>query len=244
MLYPQIHNLFQFKHIFFIFLFGVFCLQIAYSQPFLAPTPHDTAQIALHKFDSNALQAYKQSEDFQYNNMNSSRNWFERLLKWLNQYLGSTSSTKRNIVWEILGYAIAIAAVVLILLQLFQVKLAHFWYKKALTTDDSIPQTQAALEHIDFDQLIQDEVQKGNYTIAVRLLYLETLKLLSQASLIEWRPEKTNLAYHKELAHTPFGRDFYQLASSYEHVWYGNFSLDLATYHKIAAIFRHFKQKF
>ncbi len=74
------------------------------------------------------------------------------------------------------------------------------------------------------DELIKKAVKDNDYRLAVRYYYLKTLKLLMQKELIDWKPEKTNRDYTKELTSTAFADSFRKLTFVYDFVWYGKFS--------------------
>lgn len=76
---------------------------------------------------------------------------------------------------------------------------------------------------IDFPKEIETATVQGNYRLAVRLLYLQTLKQLADRQLIDWKPDKTNTQYAFELANQPFAPEFNALTRDFDYVWYGNF---------------------
>jgi len=79
------------------------------------------------------------------------------------------------------------------------------------------------IHELDFTDLIQKAVEQRNYRLAVRLYYLKTLKQLTDKSLIEWQPTKTNRSYLFELTQSPLYTDFERITQQFEFVWYGEF---------------------
>ena len=72
---------------------------------------------------------------------------------------------------------------------------------------------------VDFPEGINEALSQRNYREAVRLLYLQTLKQLSDAGRIEWQPYKTPTQYLYEVRLPAFR----QLTNHFLQVRYGNF---------------------
>lgn len=72
---------------------------------------------------------------------------------------------------------------------------------------------------VDFEASIREALSRQDYRQAVRLLYLQTLKQLSDASHIDWQPSKTPSQYVREYSHKAFA----ELSSHFVRVRYGNF---------------------
>ena len=72
---------------------------------------------------------------------------------------------------------------------------------------------------VDFPEGINEALSQRNYREAVRLLYLQTLKQLSDADRIEWQPYKTPTQYLCEVRLPAFR----QLTNHFLQVRYGNF---------------------
>lgn len=85
-------------------------------------------------------------------------------------------------------------------------------------------------------------MQMGNYRLVVRLLYLKTLKQLSDRELIHWLPEKTNQAYVLEIADQAKQQEFAQLTTQFEYIWYGEFFIDKNSFAPIQESFHQFNQ--
>jgi hypothetical protein len=80
--------------------------------------------------------------------------------------------------------------------------------------------------------------------MATRLLFLGTLKLLSENEFIEYNHDKTNADYLKELSGTGLYKDFFRLTRDFEYTWYGHFELSQNAFEQVAEDFSRFKQQF
>jgi hypothetical protein len=96
---------------------------------------------------------------------------------------------------------------------------------------------------IDYEAEIEQAIASGNYRVAVRLLYLRTLKLLSQKELISYTHEKTNSDYLQQLAGTALYKDFFRLTRHFEYTWYGQFELSPEGFRVMQNHFADFKQQ-
>lgn len=76
---------------------------------------------------------------------------------------------------------------------------------------------------VDFEQEITGALQQEDYRAAIRLLYLQTLKLLSDAECIDWQPYKTPTEYQYEVKPEGIRTPFRLLTASFLRVRYGNF---------------------
>ena len=86
---------------------------------------------------------------------------------------------------------------------------------------------------VDFSGGIADALSRSDYREAVRLLYLQTLKRLSDEKRIDWQPYKTPTQYINEVRIPVFR----QLTNHFLRVRYGNFGGNGRTvqFHEILA---------
>lgn len=77
----------------------------------------------------------------------------------------------------------------------------------------------------------------GQYNLAIRLLYLDYLKALHQADLIEYDVSKTNHTYAMELKDPEQRKKFRFLARRYEGFWYGLETATASDFDALQAIY-------
>ena len=80
---------------------------------------------------------------------------------------------------------------------------------------------------VDFARGIADALSRSDYREAVRLLYLQTLKQLSDEKRIDWQLYKTPTQYVYEVRMPAFR----QLTNHFLRVRYGNFEATEALFH-------------
>ncbi|MFZ1306638.1 MAG: DUF4129 domain-containing protein, partial [Ferruginibacter sp.] len=115
--------------------------------------------------------------------------------------------------------------------------------KSKLARAEAAVEEEIITKESDFDALIRQSLQSGNYRHAVRYQYLRTLHLLAEKNMVQLAPDKTNFQYVSEIANRNHQQPFASLTLNYEYVWYGEFEIDKNIYDKIESNFRGFNQK-
>lgn len=93
----------------------------------------------------------------------------------------------------------------------------------------------------DYDKEIEAATVAGDFRLAVRLLYLQTLKELSTRRLINYQVGRTNLEYAAQLRYHPQHAAFLLLTQHFEYTWYGRLPLSADAFHRMQTRFAHFK---
>lgn len=96
---------------------------------------------------------------------------------------------------------------------------------------------------INYQQEIENAIQKGDYRLAIRLMFLRMLKHLSEKNIIQYRQERTNLEYLLQVNNTAYYNDFFRLIRNYEYSWYGHFDVNTEKFAVIKNDFEKFDQK-
>ena len=204
------------------------------------PAADDHSDLKPRAFNATQLRNLRLNRDYQYGEVapDSSANLFVRLLRWFFEHLRTILSVQRYGAAGQYLVLICIAALAIWLLYKADVLSYVFtWAKpRAVTTPYDV--LDENIHVIDFSQRIADAVAQRNYRMAVRLLYLQSLKRLTDAGRIAWQADKTNRQYVYELAanvpaNSPTRAEFEALTTQFEYVWYGNFSVDDVRYERI-----------
>ncbi len=77
------------------------------------------------------------------------------------------------------------------------------------------------LMETELDGSIQKAIDDGNYALAIRLYYLSIIRELSLAKALDWKKEKTNFQYLRELNNHPLKDSFKNATNVFERIWYG-----------------------
>ena len=159
----------------------------------------------------------------------SGRSWFESLL---------SSDALQFILWMLAAFFILFILYKLFLTEgIFRKNPKYSKYLKPQAEEEIIN------EQSNFEQLIKQALQSGNYRLAVRYNYLKTIHKLADKGLIILAADKTNYQYVNEISNPNFQNDFAALTLNYEYVWYGEFVIEINIYTRIETGFSQFNSK-
>ena len=127
-----------------------------------------------------------------------------------------------EIIWYVLGFG---AIVAIIVYTLYRHPELLRWRSKKNAENDSYIVEEDNIYGIDFPSTIDQALKVGNYREAVRLVYLQTLRHLSDAGKIDWQPAKTPSQYLNEYT----GRPFHHLTTTFVRIRYGGYDADVST---------------
>ncbi len=186
----------------------------------------DTSSIAVRSMDGAALKKLKAFKDFQYIQLQEPpKSLWDRFWSWFWWNIEQLFKTRngRITIWTILS----LVAVVIIGFFVWKVmgmnKGGLFARKTEGGLDYAIGDDN--IHNISFDEAIQEAINSGNYRQAIRLLYLQSLKTLSDKSFIDWQINKTNSDYLTEVKERPWNTLFRSLTYSFEYTWYGEMAI-------------------
>ncbi len=107
------------------------------------------------------------------------------------------------------------------------------------------PSVQIDIEHIEenlniaeLDPLIKHAIAQKQFALAIRLYYLATIKELNILGAIQWKKDKTNREYTREMRPHRLFEPFRETTSIFERIWYGDTLVDEATFTLIQPAFQ------
>lgn len=214
------------------------------TSPKTVTAPDDRSPVQVRYPAPDRLRGLQTGRDYQYGrDAPPPENPLARFWAWLwRKMVEFLSSKAYQNVWQYVMLA-AIAGVVIYLLMKAEV-LSFLFPKRAQSSDLAYENVAENIHATDFDVAVDDAVGQRNYRLAVRLLYLQTLKRLTDAERIQYKPDKTNRQYVYELANSPLQTDFELLTRQFESVWYGDFPVDEARFGPIRQQFQAFNHPF
>ncbi|MBS1743932.1 MAG: DUF4129 domain-containing protein [Bacteroidetes bacterium] len=102
--------------------------------------------------------------------------------------------------------------------------------------------TKEMTDPADYDAMIRQSYTKGDYRMAVRFLFLKTLRLLAERGYIQYETDKTNYRYVQEIK-ADKKQSFASLVLDYEYVWYGHIDLVKDQYEQVEKKYQSFLNK-
>ncbi len=188
----------------------------------------DESAVEVRRIDSEKINEFQSDSDFDYARgvvpgKNLWEMFKEAVVKFI-QKLFSFQVGRVNIV-NILLYTICILAASYAIYKLIQMQSQKvFVSEKEKSLDYSVHEEN--IHVLDFEPLIAEATQQGQYRRAIRLIYLHALKKLSDARKIDWQPGKTNHDYMAELSDTRLKTGFGDLSYFFDYAWYGEFDVE------------------
>lgn len=105
-----------------------------------------------------------------------------------------------------------------------------------------LEQIEANLPEANIPDFVQEALRAGDYKMAVRLHYLGLIQLLAQKQWLDWKREKTNGDYLREVRTSPVYEEFKEATLVFERIWYGDRRLGSNAYRRIATQFADLQQ--
>lgn len=192
----------------------------------------DTTAFITNQFNPNFKEKYRDSE-FVYEVKASEIGVWDRFKEWLMQWLKKLFGLSDNVSTSAVDITLKIIATLIILFVIYLIVKAILnkegqWVfgksttKKIINHDD----IERNLQHVDFEKLIASTLKTGNQRLAIRYYYLWLLKKMSEKSIIDWNPEKTNSDYLYEIKNDSLKTDFQYASYLYNYIWYGEFEIN------------------
>ena len=85
--------------------------------------------------------------------------------------------------------------------------------------------------------LLELAEHRRQFSVSVRLLYIQLLKELQDGEYLRYRRDYSNQDYQRQLGNSPFLADFRAVTGDYERFWYGEYALDLLSYRQVKGKF-------
>lgn len=202
---------------------------------------YDSNAIDIRPITKESLEKLKADPEMDYGQSPAAVNLWERFkrwfLNWLNRLIGAAVSAS----WStFLIIILAILSMVYVIMRLLKVDAFGMVYSGAKTSP-GYGVLDEDIHTMDFEKMINDALQHKQFRLAIRLLFLQSLKLLADQHHILWKPGKTNHDYLQELKAGHLKAGFNDLSFYFEYAWYGNFTVNETMYQKVAKIFNHWK---
>ena len=201
----------------------------------------DSSQLQLRHFDPQKIRAYKQQPDFRYNQtLPVDSSLWDKFWAWFwRQFRGLATANYSASMFRYIIIAVFIALIVFVVIKFTGVDFKLFSGKSKTII---VPYTESSdnIHEIDFKTEIDKAIMSANYRLAVRLMYLRSLKKLNNNNLINWQPEKTNQTYIKEIADPHKREQFSLLTTQFEYIWYGEFFIDKENFNQVKSNYDQF----
>ena len=137
-------------------------------------------------------------------------------------------------------FVIIIACALVILLLVFLKGRGFVFNFRKTAKEEEIQLTDEELDLDTYEKQIREAIVNNQLRLAVRLLYLQTLRLLADKEVISYSKGKTNATYLRAMAQTVWYKAFANLTLDYEYIWYGEVPVNEAQFNVIHSRFSQF----
>jgi hypothetical protein len=205
---------------------------------------YDNSVVTVRPMSVKELDSLRKLPDFTYTRVPKKKetNLLQRFIEWLfgdnldPKQRRQAFNAKRIFVWLLI-----IAVIVFAIMKVVGMNPALLFKRDRKIINYEVDRED--INAINFEQSIQEAISQGNYRLATRLMYLQTLHTLSTKGLINWEINKTNHHYQRELSGRPYSDGFKDLTYIFETVWYGEVAVNKGTHQFIAEKFTQFRQQ-
>ncbi|MFT4152793.1 hypothetical protein [Parafilimonas sp.] len=203
--------------------------------------PFVTEKISQHNLADAMVNDLKKADDFWYipaiekleTRLRNDPAFRDSLLKVHNRKLLDERQTGilyqpwfNRLLWIVI-IAVFAAAVIYFLVQN---KVRIFAENAASSADENDGEAQEGIFGLSYTRLIQNAEKQSDYRLAIRLMFLQTLKLLHEVNAIQYQPGHTDLDYLQQLHGSAYYNEFFSAVRSYEYVWFGRFDVPAGRY--------------
>lgn len=196
-------------------------------------------------FSEEKLAELEQDERLKYPKAKVEDSWWTKFKAWFFMKLAELfSGASRNGLLEIIVYFLCAGLGAYLIFRFLDIDPTSFMKRSSANSMAGMRSGLAEDIHaVDFEKEIAAAVQQQEYKKAIRLLYLASLKQLTDSGLLHWEPGKTNSEYQRELRTTRFTAHFSSLGYYFEYAWYGDFPVNEQLYQQVARTYHQFKEQ-
>lgn len=105
----------------------------------------------------------------------------------------------------------------------------------------TLEEIETNLQEADVEGFLKQSLADKDYRLAIRLYYLAIIKELAAKGVIDWKKDKTNGHYMRELRKKkhPKLQDFQNVTRIFEYVWYSNMTFDGGQFEEVKINFKN-----
>ncbi|MEM7163227.1 MAG: DUF4129 domain-containing protein [Bacteroidota bacterium] len=106
--------------------------------------------------------------------------------------------------------------------------------------EEQLNEVEETLEETELERLLREALESANFKLAIRLYFLMMLQKLDERNWIDYKKQKTNFLYLREMKNRSEYSRFRELTHAFEYSWYGEVQLDQQLFAQVESAFRRF----
>ncbi|MEP6845039.1 MAG: DUF4129 domain-containing protein [Panacibacter sp.] len=205
---------------------------------------YDSSAVEARNFAQPSFDQYKSDPDFKYETeVVQTPSLWDRLWAWFwEKYADIMSTAAGRFTMKTIFCVVGIGGLAFFIYKITRMnRLSLFAANQQISTAYKVESED--IHAIPFDTAINEALMQGNYRLAVRLSYLQNLKLLADKELIDWRLNKTNTDYWREISTPALQQSFKSVTDIFEYAWYGSHTVDRQDYEMMKDELQQFKNQ-
>ncbi len=247
----------QRSNIIYIFLITIFCFAslsgiaqndrdatIEYDSSSIHSAQLNADTIVHRKFDKAKVEELKNDSELAYTIDKATVSLWDRFWRWFGRAISNLFFETQSADWgRFILYVAMTVLLMYVIIRLLKVDALNMFFGRA--DKASIPFTvlKENIHEMNFEKLIEDAKRQSDYRLAIRLIFLYSLKMLSDNQLIHWEPGKTNQDYLNEVQSKELKRGLRELNYYFEYAWYGNFMVNASLFSSVNDTFSIWRTK-
>lgn len=205
---------------------------------------YDSSDIEVRHLEYSNIKSYREQKDFDYREKNArSISLWDKFWLWFwEQFYRMSQKKSVQKGFEVFIWIFSISLILFAIYRLTGMERRFFFQGDGKGRPLSYREEQEDIHSIDFNLAIREAIDKQQYRVAIRLMYLKNIKVLSDRNLIQFKPNKTNFDYARELRSSAYARGFEDITLVYEYAWYGEFPVERETFERLSDIFSDYEK--
>jgi len=196
------------------------------------------------QFDKATVDELKKDAELTYTLDKATVSLWDRFWNWFGRAINDLFYETRDANWgRFLVYVAMVVLLMYVIIKLLKIDALNVFFGRAGKTSMNYTVLEENIHEMDFEKLISEATQNHDYRLAIRLIFLYSLKMLSDKQHIYWEPGKTNHDYLNEVQIKELKSGLRELNYYFEYAWYGNFSVNASLFATVNNTFSVWRTK-
>lgn len=169
--------------------------------------------------------------------------FWQRFKRWLIELIRSITAVPWvKTALKIFFYIVFGLVFIALIYQVLGGEIQSAFIGKNSNKDLSVSRGIEDIQSADLQKELDQAISAGNYALAVRYLYLMAIRDLDQKNLLDWKKDKTNHDYLRELSGTATYAPFDRLTYYYDYIEYGEFPVGKESFERVQSIYSEIRE--